>query len=172
MTRFFIPTVGSSATSANRRHLRLPLQAAPGAARGIVTSSRTTSSKPPSKPFRPRFASASGGKADGELALFPIAAQGSGRVGSLRGFLPRALSNACPHASSCTHGLRTRAGIEQRLTGPASCDQHIQQVLCDATIDGARPIASLPNEQNGAAQRGHEARPVPEYCSAITGIYI
>jgi hypothetical protein len=35
------------------------------------------------------------------------------------GRLPRALSNACPHASSCTHGLRTRAGIEQRLTSRA-----------------------------------------------------
>jgi len=103
----------------NRRHSRLPLQAAPSAARGIVTSSRSTPSKPPSTPSRPRFASASGGKADGEPALFPIADQGSGRVGSLRGFLPRALSNACPHASPCTHGLRTRAGIEQRLTrGP------------------------------------------------------
>jgi hypothetical protein len=119
MTRIFIPTVGSSATSANRRHSRLPLQAAPGTARGIVTSSRATPSKPPSTPSRPRFASASGGKADGELALFPIAAQVSGRLGSLRGFLPRALSNACPHASSCTHGLRTRAGIEQRLTSRA-----------------------------------------------------
>lgn len=116
MTSIFIRTVGSSATSANRRHSRLPLQAAPGAARGIVTSSRSTPSKPPSTPSRPRFASASGGKADGEPALFPIADQGSGRVGSLRGFLPRALSNACPHASPCTHGLRTRAGIEQRLT--------------------------------------------------------
>ena len=125
MTRIFIPTVGSSATSANRRHLRLPLQAAPGAARGIVTSSRATPSKPPLTRSRPRFASASGGEADGELALFPIAAQGSGRVGSLRGFLPRALSNACPHASSCTHGQRTRAGIEQRLTGS---DLHSLQI--------------------------------------------
>ncbi|MFM0205723.1 hypothetical protein PQR53_38650 [Paraburkholderia fungorum] len=29
MTRIFIPTVGSSATSANRRHSRLPLQGRP-----------------------------------------------------------------------------------------------------------------------------------------------
>jgi hypothetical protein len=104
MTRIFIPTVGSSATSAKRRHSRLPLQADPGAARCIVTTCRATASKPPSTPSRPRFASAYGGEADGELPSFPIAAQGSGRVGSFRGFLPRALSNARPHASSCTHG--------------------------------------------------------------------
>jgi hypothetical protein len=75
-------------------------------------------------------------------------------------------------ANSRTAVSRPNKASGRDGSGPVSCDQHIQQVLCDATIDGARPIASLPNEQNGAAQRGHEARPVPEYCSAITGIYI
>jgi hypothetical protein len=121
MTRIFSPTVGSSATSANRRHSRLPLRADLAAARGIVTTWRTTPSKPPSTPSRPRFASACRAAADGQLPSIPIAAEGSRRLGSLRGFLPRGLSNACPHASPCAHAAadkgrrRTNLNDDSRL---------------------------------------------------------
>jgi hypothetical protein len=118
MTRIFSPTVGSSATSANRRHSRLPLRADLAAARGIVTTWRTTPSKPPSTPSRPRFASACRAAADGQLPSIPIAAEGSRRLGSLRGFLPRGLSNACPHASSCAHAAADKG---RRRTNLNAC---------------------------------------------------
>jgi len=124
MTRMFNPTVGSSATSANRRHSRLPFQADLATARGIITTWRATASKRPSASSRPRLASPSHGKVQGERPSIPIAAQGSGRVGPLRGFLPRGLSNACPHASSCSHGAadkgRHRTTLNRRQSSKSS----------------------------------------------------
>jgi hypothetical protein len=99
----FNPTVGSPATGANRRRLRVPLRADLAAARGTATTWQTTASKPRSSPSRPMFASTSCGTADGEPPSIPIDTQRPGRVGPLRGFLPRGLSNACPHAPSRTH---------------------------------------------------------------------
>ena len=112
----FNPTVGSSATSANSRHSRLPLQADLAAARGIVTAWRTTPSKPPSRSSRPGFASAFRGKADGQLPSIPIAAEGSRRVGPLRGFLPRAYSTPARTRRRALTRQQTRAGVEQPLT--------------------------------------------------------
>jgi len=157
MTSMFNPTVGSSATSANRRHSRLPPQADLATARSIGTTWPTTAPKPPSTPSRPKFASASHGKADSDLPSISIAAQGSGRVGPLRGFLPRGLSNACPHASSCTHGLRTRAGIEQRLTG--------SDRWCLAQTD----TPSLGRSGSGKPPKSSTRRSVPWNKGTLTG---
>jgi hypothetical protein len=37
----------------------------------------------------------------------------AGRIGPLRGFLPRGLFNACPHAPSSPTSSWSRAGVEQ-----------------------------------------------------------
>ena len=151
MTRMFNPTVGSSATSANRRHSRLPLQADLAAARGIVTTWRATASKPPSTSPRPGFASASRGKVDGELPSIPIAAQGSGRVGPLRGFLPRGLSNACPHASSCPHGAADKGRRRTTLndSGPTGTSR-VAFLLSNQPGDVPVPVWAFQPHRNRA----------------------
>jgi hypothetical protein len=146
MTSMFNPTVGSSATSANSRHSRLPLQADLAVARGIVTTWRTTPSKPPSRSSRPGFASAVRGKADGQLPSIPIAAEGSRRVGPLRGFLPRGLSNACPHASSCAHAAADKGRRRTTLNelGQSSATKDFVKL-----VKGCEALKAVINQECG-----------------------
>jgi hypothetical protein len=151
----FNPTVDSSATSANRRHSRLPLQADLAAARGIVTTWRTTPSKPPSRSSRPGFASAFRGKADGQLPSIPIAAEGSRRVGPLRGFLPRGLSNACPHASSCPHAAADKGRRRTNLNDfcPMARTKRRPAKPLDTHAPPHEPSTSRPKKETRACNR-------------------
>jgi hypothetical protein len=67
--------------------------------------------------------------------------------GAHRGFHPRALSNTCPHASSCSSGAEPRAGVEQALTRS-----------CQSEISGTRPCMEFRRFGLGGCVFGRSGR--------------